>query len=243
MRILLTNDDGIDSESLIKFAEKLCKICDLTVYAPSGECSGFSHSLSLHKTIKVEEEKREYKAFRVFGTPVDCVKVGVTQSPYKYDLVISGVNKGTNLATDVWYSGTVQAAYEGAIAEIPAIALSTKKKAVAGLDTAIDFFLNNFQKLYELAQKTAVLSINVPDLTLNEMKGVVFAPLGRTLYNDSYGRKEENMYEHISTLTPYAANREECDIYAFKTGNIVLTPLSLDCTDYNFLTKNGDLTI
>lgn len=243
MRILLTNDDGIDSESLIKFAEKLNKICDLTVYAPSGECSGMSHSLSLHKTIKVEEEKRDYKAFRVYGTPVDCVKVGVTQSPYKYDLVISGVNKGTNLATDVWYSGTVQAAYEGAIAEIPAIALSTKKKAVAGLDTAIDFFLNNFQKLYEIAQKTAVLSINVPDLALSEMKGIVIAPLGRTLYNDSYGRKEENMYEHISTLTPSAANREECDIYAFKTGNIVLTPLSLDCTDYAFFNKNGDLTL
>lgn len=243
MKILLTNDDGIDSESLIKFAEKLNEICDLTVYAPSGECSGMSHSLSLHKTIKVEEEKRAYKSFRVYGTPVDCVKMGVTQSTDKYDLVVSGINKGTNLATDVWYSGTVQAAYEGAVAEIPAIAVSTKKKAVTGLDTAIEFFLNNFQNLFEIARKTAVLSINVPDLEFKDIKGVVFAPLGRTLYNDSYGKKEENMYEHISTLTPYAANREECDIFAFKTGNIVLTPLSLDCTDYAFLKKQEDFNI
>jgi len=243
MKVLLTNDDGIFSPSLIKFAEKLCAVCDLTVYAPCGECSGMSHSISLHKTIKIEKINRQYDSFCVYGTPVDCVKVALTQNPRYFDLVISGVNTGTNLATDVWYSGTVQAAFEGAIAGVPSLAVSTKKQAVNGLDTAIDFVLSNLAKLHELAQKTAVLSINVPDVKTDDLKGIVFAPLGRTIYNDSYGKKEENIYEHISILSPSCDNVEHCDIYAFKAERIVITPLSLDCTDYEALDGLGDVKL
>ena len=143
MRILITNDDGIESEgirALVDFAKKLGEV---SVFAPKVEQSGKSVSLELHEAFRAE--KVDYpgavEAYAVHSTPADCVRFAVLGLGRKYDLVLSGVNKGQNLGHDINYSGTAGAVIEAAMHGINGIAVSTSKK---GLETAVA----NFDKVY-----------------------------------------------------------------------------------------------
>ena len=126
MNILVCNDDGIFSEGIIALATILKSKHNLTVIAPEGNRSGFSRSVSFHKDVVIKPVSLidGVKAYSVSGTPADCVKFALTAMSEKFDLVVAGINRGPNLGSDIFYSGTVNACFEANVENIPAIAFS-----------------------------------------------------------------------------------------------------------------------
>ena len=149
MRILLTNDDGIGAPGLSALAKALSTVHEVVVAAPTAEQSGMAHALTVHRDIEV----RGYdglgdtaaEAWSIDGTPTDCVKIfleALAKREEWPELVISGVNKGANLGTDVLYSGTVGGALEGYMHDIPAIALSLDVHSSLSFDETADIFVD-----------------------------------------------------------------------------------------------------
>ena len=123
MKILIANDDGIYSQGILDLASSLAEIADVTVVAPHRERSTAGHSLTLHKPLRIFEVRPKH--FAVTGTPADCIYIGTRHIlKEKPDLVISGINRGANLGTDIYYSGTVAAAREGMLYGVRSIAVS-----------------------------------------------------------------------------------------------------------------------
>ncbi|HLD74695.1 MAG TPA: 5'/3'-nucleotidase SurE, partial [Bdellovibrionota bacterium] len=177
MRILVSNDDGILSRGIHVLAEALKDMGEVTVVAPSQERSTNSHSLTLHKPLRITKMKPGH--YHVNGTPADCVylalkKIMKDELP---DIVVSGINRGANLGYDVHYSGTVAAAREAAIVHIPslAISLSTKQKEVDAMN--FESAAQHAKTIVKLMQKKELpkgvfLNMNVPDRPHAEIKGI-----------------------------------------------------------------------
>ena len=131
MNILITNDDGIYADGIIELSKEISKIANVYVVAPEGQRSATGHSITIHSPIMVQESYMgdNIKAYSISGTPADCVKIGIEAifKDINFDLVLSGINNGPNLGTDVIYSGTVSAAIEGFILNKPSIAVSYNK--------------------------------------------------------------------------------------------------------------------
>src|SRR5687768_6799136 len=160
--ILLSNDDGIDAAGLAAVADALADLADLLVVAPERERSAVSHSLTLHKPLRARERRPGW--FAVNGSPVDCVYLGLLQlAPRKPDLVVSGINYGYNLGSDVFYSGTVAAAVEGALRGVPAVALSRERSGSSDDRARARFARALAQALltYRLPART-LLNVNFP---------------------------------------------------------------------------------
>lgn len=245
MVVLLSNDDGVNAFGLHALRKELSKIADVWVVAPDRQRSAASHSLTLHRPLKVTEI--EEKVFAVDGTPTDAVILGINKlMPVKPDIVVSGINEGPNLGDDITYSGTVSAAMEGTILGVPSVATSL---AVA------DF------KNYRAAAKAAVrivewvcknglpegvlLNVNFPDVReYSDFKGVRWTRQGRRIYTDYiYELKDPrgNVYYWIGgfPVEDHEDNDdgEETDIGAVKKGFISITPVKLDLTDYSMLER------
>ena len=176
MRILITNDDGIDAEGIIRLAHAAKKLGDVWVVAPDNQRSAASHSISLHDHIDVYPHVFPIKgvtAFSCSGTPSDCVRVGCLNiMPYKPDLLLSGLNNGYNVASDIQYSATAGAAFEGAFQGIKSIALSEEADK---LHEVSDKYLPII--LSDLADKQLgygqIFNVNFPGCQLPECKGIL----------------------------------------------------------------------
>ena len=234
MRILLTNDDGFDSEGLQAVADLFKDGHDVTVVAPDNQKSAASHSITLPPRVLPYREiaGRDYKTYAVDGSPADCVKVAMTLLCKSPDLVISGINRGENLGSDIWYSGTVSAAAEAAYYGLRAIALSLDNKHADYQQymRCARFVKKNLTALtaMDISPRT-MLNINFPNA---EPKGVKFVRMNtqRTFIDD---------YKYIdqTTIDP-TGDRSSCDLdgetdegYCLD-GYITVTPLKLDRTDY-----------
>ncbi|QCX32625.1 5'/3'-nucleotidase SurE [Caloramator sp. E03] len=248
MRILITNDDGINSPGLHTLVKQIEEENDVIVVAPSEQRSASGHSLTLHRPLVIREVKIEgikSKAFSVDGTPVDCVKIAIDKiSSYKFDKIISGINQGYNLGTDVIYSGTVSAAIEGAIYKIPSIAVSL------GYDETLDFQDRN---IYRAAAEYAkiilrysvknnmsediVLNINVPPIDRDKIKGIKVCQLGNRIYQNCYieSAMEDGTIGYSLTGTPNDIDEENTDVYNIKRGFVTVTPLHYDLTNFKIL--------
>lgn len=243
MRLLLTNDDGINANGIYAIAKELEKEHEVIIVAPKSEKSACGHSITLTKPLIVREIKLEglkSKAFSVDGTPADCVKIGINKLiEGKIDMVVSGINKGLNLGTDVLYSGTVSAAIEASIYKIPSMAISMQVKInnenyemaaiYAGeiLLTAMENGISN----------DIVLNVNVPLLKRNEIKGIKVCKIGSRLYNNSYlktiGENNETQYQIKGELKDI--HEEESDTLYFKEGYVTVTPLHYDLTNFKII--------
>lgn len=241
MRILLTNDDGVNAGGL-KVLEQLARAFsdDLWVVAPAEEQSGAGHSLTLSRPVRLR--KLGERRFCVTGTPTDSVMmaVGHLMRELKPDLVLSGVNRGANLADDITYSGTVSAAMEGALAGVPAIALS-QVYAREGMgdtvpfDAAIAWGERVLRPLIEakFAPRTLV-NVNFPALPADQVKGIRVVRQG---FHD-YGRARIDQrtdprgYDYFwFGLRPMVqTSAHDTDIEAVADGYISVTPLQLDLT-------------
>lgn len=243
-RILISNDDGIAAEGLNALATALERVGEVTVVAPEREQSAASHSLTLHKPLRVYPAGA--RRFAVSGTPTDCVNMAVHHlMPAPPHVVVSGINRGANLGDDVTYSGTVSAAMEGTLLGLPSLAVSQLCWKTPDFAAAADFtaslvasLLAAFDAGRRLPPDT-LLNVNVPDLPAGEMKGVRWTVQGRRRFTkeqvvekeDPRGRK----YYWVGGSDVEWEGNPDSDYTAVTAGCISVTPVHLDLTDHRAL--------
>lgn len=245
MKILLTNDDGIGGEGIKVLVSVLEKLkADVTIVAPKENNSAVSHKINMHTPVKIDQvgENR----YAVSGTPADCVLLGLCHLGLKPDLILSGINTGVNVGSDLLYSGTVAAALEGAQNGIPSIALSqylhamdTPEKILQTLQRTAGLVFAGLSSWYELARETGALNINFPPA---EPVGVRFCRQARTVYNTSYRETDEGLRMEFHPPRPAcgyqkAQTEDEGDIPLIRAGYITITPLKIDLTDTETLER------
>lgn len=237
-RILVTNDDGIYSEGIRKLAASIKHLGEIIIVAPDREQSAASHALTLNRPLRLLRiEENEYI---VDGTPTDCVNLAVLKllREHRPDLVVSGINFGPNLGDDVTYSGTISAAFEGALLNIPSIAFS----ALVGEHFSFDRCAEFAAELTRVALEThrdpqIVLNVNFP---VGEFAGVKITRLGKRIYSegvierlDPRGRK----YYWIGGEPPVWRPGEGTDFEAIQGGYVSITPLHLDMTHHESIPR------
>lgn len=240
MRILLTNDDGIDAPGIQALWRELSAIGEVTVVAPDTERSATSQAITVHQPIRVDQyciDNPPLCAWRVGGTPTDCVKIAVEALlESKPDVVVSGINQGPNLGTDVLYSGTVSAAIEGALHGIPAIAVSLAAWELSDFLPAARFTRKLVLTLAEnpLPPNT-LLNVNVPAIPADKIAGVEITKLGVTEYVNTFERRLDprgRTYYWMGGSLVDTGNAEGTDVMALKKGKISVTPVHFDLTNY-----------
>ena len=252
MRILVTNDDGINSEGLDaceKIARELSD--DVWVVAPEFDQSGVAHSLSLNDPLRLRQVANN--RFAVRGTPTDCVIMGARHvlDGKQVDLVLSGVNRGRNVGEDVIYSGTVAGAIEGAILGFPSIALSQAYRSRSGepphWETCTHFAPDIIRRLLgEGIRQGVLVNVNFPDCRPEEVKRVAITPLGRRrqerLHIDKRLDGRGNPYYWIAYSRQASIAAEHgTDIAAIEERCIAVTPLKLDITDEPTMARLAEL--
>ena len=237
MKILLTNDDGIEGEGLHALACAL-KGHTLWVAAPDRNNSAVSHKLTMFEPIICREYDMEgHAAYSVVGTPADCVLLALRALGAVPDVVLAGINDGLNAGSDVFYSGTVAAAYEGRQNGIPSIALSQHTRppqaplSADARDACFRYYAQwtaeHIEWLYSLAKQTeGVLNVNFP--ACYPPRGIRAARTVRTNYVTSY-RREGDSYR--MQFHPPMPAEDEGDITLLREGYLTMTPLRMNLTD------------
>ncbi len=242
MKILLTNDDGVGAAGLLALARVFAPDHKIIVAAPDRERSTVSHSLTLHKPLRVKQRKDlgNFPIYEISGMPADCVKIGmrVLYKNEKPDLVISGMNYGPNLGTDVVYSGTVSAAREAVIEGVPGIAISIASKAKdVDFDAAAVLVKDIVQMLKaKFWSSSMLLNINIPfmrrKLTLNDL---MITHLGERKYDNLLDERKDpagNTYYWMhGEVVDEDKNALESDVGCVLAGKVSVTPLHYDYTD------------
>jgi len=240
MKILVSNDDGIQSPGLHSLADALAELgAQVTVVAPQIERSTTGHSLTLHKPLRIKEVSPN--RFYVSGSPADCIYLGTRQiMKTKPDLVVSGINHGANLGQDHFYSGTVAAAREASFFGITSVAFSlcyTKGDDPLTLHwkTATEIAKNIIPKVYQdKFPNTHVLNINVPNLPLDQIKGLKFGVQGRRIYTDAVAEGTDprgKNYYWIGGIQNGHDDIENSDCNLVADGFVAMVPLKSDSTD------------
>lgn len=242
MRILLTNDDGIQAEGIYALYLALKKIATVTVVAPDCERSSVGHGITLRYPLWQKKAMRDGKAFGIAlsGLPADCVKFGVAVVlKEKPDLVVSGINCGPNEGASVHYSGTVAGAREGALMDIPSIAVSYN--SYTNNDYA--YAANVTAKICKIVAKKGMprgtfLNVNVPSLKPSQIKGIRMTRQGLEPILGKFTRREDpNLREYywLAGDPPPVKNDDGTDTWALHKGYVTVTPIHCDLTDANFL--------
>lgn len=226
--ILITNDDGYDSEGIGILRDVALQFGEVWVVAPLKEQSGASHSLTLRKDIEVGKVGERY--FWVDGTPADCVLIALYKLlPRKPHLIISGINDGYNLAEDVFYSGTVAGAREGAIYGISSIAISMGNlESGPNWEAARIWSKRVIETLIDIPFK--LLNVNIPNLEPDMIKGMKVVRLGSRKYVEPVKVDGNGKFRIGGEPKPIIT--DDTDIGAVKEGFVSITPLLIDITDY-----------
>ena len=238
MNVLLTNDDGIKSAGLWTLAEVM-KIHghEVTIAAPFNQQSGMSHSLSLLREIEYKRfDNPDFEAWAFDGTPTDCVKIYLEgMSNKKFDALISGINDGANLATDVLYSGTVGAALEGFLHAIPALAVSLDKNSAIIFNTAAEVTVNYLEKILAVKREPFLHNLNFPKKFRADKPELEITRLGKRDYINAFTSHTDDTglanFKIGGTSIDLDAG-EGTDIYATRQGFVSVTPLQSDTADY-----------
>lgn len=234
-RLLLSNDDGIQSEGLSALADVLSSLGEVLIVAPEREKSASSHSLTMHRPLRMK--RLGERVYAVDGTPTDCILLGVHRLFDKDapDLVVSGINKGGNLGDDIFYSGTVSAAMEGARLGIPSFAVSLVAREGFIFSTAAEVALKLGRWMLENGKKRPMLlNVNVPNLPSDRIKGFRVTRQGKSIYNGSITESCDPRGEvcyWIGGEEPGYEARGDSDFEAVVEGFVSVTPLKLDLTD------------
>lgn len=243
MHILISNDDGYKSKGIQVLINELKKIAQITVVAPSRNRSGASSSLSLDRSIKVT--KKEDSFYFLSGTPTDCVHIALTGLMQTLpDMVISGINHGPNLGDDTIYSGTVAAAIEGYLLDIPSFAISMGSVNPKNFETAA-IVTSDLIKLYnkKKVSSASLLNINVPDIPYDELKGLEVTRLGKRHAAEKAMEKKHTQKESLYWIGEVGQPNDGgpgTDFYALKNNFVSISPIHPDLTDFKKIeiTKN-----
>lgn len=246
MNILLTNDDGIDAPGLEALRKSVSEIADIMIVAPETEMSAVGHAITLSDPLQIKKHYKNdhFYGYAVNGTPADCVKIGywaLLRDQPKPDLLISGINQGSNTGINIIYSGTVSAATEGAILGIPSIAISLTSYESQNFKVAAGFARDLAQTVIEHPLPDGVfLNVNVPGIPEKDIQGVRITKQGRTNWVDDYHMyKAPNKREYywlIGERREIPAN-DQIDDGAIEQNKISITPIHYDLTYYPLLEK------
>jgi 5'-nucleotidase len=234
--ILVSNDDGVHSEGLRALAEALRDVGEVVVVAPDRERSAVSHSLTLHRPLRVEELGPG--RFAVDGTPTDCVNLAVNGIlSRRPSLVFSGINKGANLGDDVTYSGTVSAAMEGTLLGLPSVAVSLLGREGFRFQSAAAFAVRLARWVVDRGlPPDTLLNVNVPaQIDGRPVRGFALTRMGRRRYGDAIVEKVDprgKKYYWIGGEELEFVDEEGTDFHAVSEGLISVTPIHLDLTNY-----------
>jgi len=241
MRILLTNDDGINASGINILADELKENGhDVLIVAPDRQQSATSHSITLHEPIRIIE--RGKNIYATTGTPTDCVTLA-SQILMKesYDLVISGINAGQNMGEDVLYSGTVAAALEGMFLGIRSIAVSITTFHNQKYRTAAFYICKLISDgVVEKIGKNEILNINVPSVELNAIKGIKITELDHRHYEDFVVEQKDPRGKKIYWIggdVPFWTFKENSDAKAISENYISITPISPQFTKFDSINK------
>ncbi|MCD5406641.1 MAG: 5'/3'-nucleotidase SurE [Desulfotomaculum sp.] len=244
MRFLVSNDDGIYADGIKALRRALEQIGDVIVVAPDRERSASGHGITIHRPLRTKLLKYKGSSslgYAVDGTPADCVKLGlealVEEPP---DLVLSGINLGPNLGTDVLYSGTVSAAFEGIINHVPAIAISLNTWAEPNFAEAAQFITEYIPHVLKHRPPPGVmLNINIPHGI--KPKGIRVTKLGNRRYIDVVDRRTDPRGRVYFWMAGEPENIDEhdpeTDVNAIKEGYVSVTPVQIDVTNYQYIKK------
>jgi len=240
MRILLSNDDGYQASGLKWLANMLQTVAEVTVVAPNRNRSGASNSLTLDMPMRVTETENGF--FSVDGTPTDCVHLAITglldQEP---DMVVAGINAGSNLGDDVIYSGTVAAAIEGRFLGLPAIAVSLVGDNPVYYETAAQVTLSLIEKLQkDPLPADTILNVNVPDVSWDELTGMEATRLGRRHKSKPVVKAKDPRGRTIYWVGPVGAEEDAgvgTDFHAIRNNAVSISPIHVDLTQYKAIDK------
>ena len=243
--VLISNDDGISAQGLLALVNEIKQVADVVVVAPDSQKSAVSNAITVNNPLRVEPFERDGELFgyAINGTPVDCVKLAVRNLlEKKPDIVISGINHGTNTSLNAIYSGTVAAATEAALLDIPAFAISLGTyKSNPDYSFAAKFareFLHIFIE-HKIPTRT-ILNINVPAVKEEEIKGVKITKLNNSTWEDIYEERKDPQKKSYYWLTgKYVIGYKDnsYDDYALQNNFISITPLHCDLTNHEFYSE------
>ena len=240
MRILITNDDGINAPQLIPLAQWAQQFGEVTVVAPKYEQSGKSHGFQIRDPFECKQVELApgITAWSVDSTPADCIRFAVLGKGMEFDLVISGVNRGLNIGSDVLYSGTVAAVFEAARLGIKGIALSTEPhsydRSTEHLDRVWDFL-----QRHDLLNKGGLWNINIPA----EAKGFRITRQGGPYFSDDFAPIGNDLYQAQGKPIFVPCGDPELDTDSTLSGWITVTPLTLIRTDMELFKELSALPV
>jgi 5'-nucleotidase len=241
--VLISNDDGINAPGIAILAQAISKIADVVIVAPEKQQSAVGHAITMNDPLRVQKVYRDGQlyGYAVNGTPADCVKIAIRMLlERKPDLVISGINHGSNTAISVIYSGTVSAATEGTILGIPSIAVSlTTFAPEADFTYAAKFAVRMAEAVLEKGlPKGTLLNVNVPAVPEADIAGAMVTKQGKSIWNDEFeSRRDPNNREYFWLKGDLMEldTGEDIDQGAILRNKVSVTPIHYDLTDYDFL--------
>ena len=239
MRVLIVNDDSVTATQLLPLIRWCQKLGEVTVVVPKVEQSGKSHGIELRHSFKVHKMMLEdVPVYAIESTPADCVRFAMFGLGMEFDLVISGINRGLNMGTDILYSGTVAAICEAALQGVPAIALSTSleyyDRAVERLDE-----VESYIREHKLMEKHSLYNINIPE----GRKGFRITRQGGPFFSDDFVLTEDGMCTPNGKCIYVNSNDLTLDTDAVMSGYISITPLSVNKTEQNIFATLSDLNV
>ncbi len=248
MRILISNDDGIQADGITALRLAMEQLGEVTIVAPDRPKSATGHGITVHKPLRVDEVSfpgSATKGFAVNGTPSDCVKIALQALlPEQPDIVISGINFGPNLGTDVLYSGTVSAALEGVINDVPSIAISLASYETEDYSQAAEFAKIIVRAVVrEGLPAETLLNVNVPLAIGDSITGATITKLGKRRYQNIFEKRLDprgKVYYWMGGEVLDLNVEPDTDIAAIKRNEISVTPIFFNVTHYpliDFLKK------
>lgn len=243
--ILVTNDDGIQSKGIKSLIEAVMPFGDVVIVAPDKPQSGMGHAITVNDVLRLESSPlyENLNAYTCTGTPVDCVKLAIAEViKGKPDLLVSGINHGENSASNVLYSGTMSAAVEGAMEDIPSIGFS-----LLDFDPDADFEGSKWaveqvvkKALSHEFPKSICLNVNIPQLQKEEIKGIKICRQARAYWKDEFDKRQDNFGKPYYWLTGSfnrADRSEDTDIWALDHGYVSIVPTQFDMTAYHSIAQ------
>ncbi|GAB5538526.1 MAG: 5'/3'-nucleotidase SurE [Salibacteraceae bacterium] len=243
--ILVTNDDGYHAPGIKALESVAAEFGDVIKIAPDKPQSGMGHAITINSTLRIHkvEERDGFTGYQCTGTPVDCVKIALDVIlDHKPDLIVSGINHGSNASINVIYSGTMSAAVEGFIEGVPSIGFSLLDHSLEADFSGSAYYA---QKVIQMALKNLdqsfCLNVNIPRLEPNLIKGIKFCRQAHAKWQEEFDKRQDPSVQDYYWLTghfdPFEHHLEGTDLWALEKGYVSIVPVNYDLTHHEFLNK------
>ena len=239
--ILVTNDDGFTAKGIKSLINAVSEFGDLLIIAPDKPQSGMGHAITVNEPLRISKSDYfgNHSLLICSGTPVDCIKMGIYKSKDRMpDLIVSGINHGSNVATNVLYSGTMSAAVEGALEGIPSIGFSLLDHDMdADFEPAMHYVKKIVKEALEKRMEKGIcLNVNIPKLPLSEIKGVKVCRQARAFWDDSFDERTDPLgkkYYWLAGEFHDHDNGTDTDMSALENNYVSIVPTQFDMTAHH----------